>query len=404
MPVSRFLRAALVLGLLSAIGPFAIDMYLPALPAIGHSLGADVGAVQLTLTAFFLAIGAGQLLYGPVSDMVGRKPPLYVGLCLFTLASIGCALASDVQTLVAMRFLQGLGAAAGMAIPRAVVRDLHTGTEAARLMSLLMLVFSVSPILAPLLGSGVIALTGWRGVFWVVALAALAGLLLVRLALRETRPEAERVQSSLGSAARAYATLLRDGHYLGLVGIGSTALAGFFVYVAGSSFVFINHYGLTPQQYSLAFSFNAVAFIGMAQFTAPLGRRFGMVPLVKAASTASGVFMAALLAYYLAGGDRMAVLIGLFFVSSGFLGLVIPTSSVLALERHGAIAGTASALMGTLQMLGGALAMGVVSLFANGKPLPMVVGIVASALASVALTWLTLGRRQAGPAVQRVQG
>ena len=223
MPVSRFLRAALVLGLLSAIGPFAIDMYLPALPAIGHSLGADVGAVQLTLTAFFLAIGAGQLLYGPVSDMVGRKPPLYVGLCLFTLASIGCALASDVQTLVAMRFLQGLGAAAGMAIPRAVVRDLHTGTEAARLMSLLMLVFSVSPILAPLLGSGVIALTGWRGVFWVVALAALAGLLLVRLALRETRPEAERVQSSLGSAARAYATLLRDGHYLGLVGIGSTA-------------------------------------------------------------------------------------------------------------------------------------------------------------------------------------
>ncbi len=193
MFVSPFLKTALILGLLSAIGPFAIDMYLPALPDIGRSLGAEVGAVQLTLTVFFLALGTGQLFYGPVSDMVGRKPPLYVGLGLFTLASIGCALASEVQTLIALRFLQGLGAAAGMAIPRAVVRDLHTGTEAARLMSLLMLVFSVSPILAPLVGSGVIAVTGWRGVFWAVALASLAGMALVFGALKETRGPEQRV-------------------------------------------------------------------------------------------------------------------------------------------------------------------------------------------------------------------
>ncbi len=173
---SHFLRMALVLGLLSSIGPFAIDMYLPALPAIGSSLGAPVGQVQWTLMAFFLSLGVGQLLYGPVSDMVGRKPPLYFGLGLFALASVGCALATDVQTLVVLRFLQGLGAAAGMAIPRAVVRDLHTGNEAARIMSLLMLVFSISPILAPLAGSGVIAFAGWRGVFWAVALASVAGL------------------------------------------------------------------------------------------------------------------------------------------------------------------------------------------------------------------------------------
>lgn len=387
---TRYLRMALILGLLSAIGPFAIDMYLPALPAIGSSLGAEVGAVQFSLTAFFLSLGVGQLLYGPVSDMVGRKPPLYFGLGLFTRASIGCALATDIQTLVALRFLQGLGAAAGMAIPRAVVRDLHTGTEAARLMSLLMLVFSVSPILAPLAGSGVIALTGWRGVFWAVALASVAGLALVYGALQETRSEADRVESSLGSALRAYGLLLRDGHYLGLVGIGSTALAGFFVYLAGSPFVLINHYGLTPTQYSLAFSFNAVAFIGASQFTGLLGRRFGLVRLVKFAASASGLTMTLLLAYYLAGGDRLAVLIALYFVASGFMGLVIPTASVLALEKHGAIAGTASALMGTLQMLGGAAAMGIVSLFATGKPLPMVVGMAAGALVGVALTWITL--------------
>ena len=391
MHFSRFLKMALILGLLSAIGPFAIDMYLPALPDIGASLGASVGAVQWSLTAFFLALGAGQLFYGPISDMVGRKPPLYFGLGLFTVASVGCALASDIETLVALRFLQGLGAAAGMAIPRAVVRDLHTGTDAARLMSLLILVFSVSPILAPLAGSGVIALTGWRGVFWVVAVAAVAGLALVYGSLQETRPASDRVESSLGGALRAYALLLRDWHYLGLVFIGASAMAGFFVYLAGSPFVLINHYGLSPTQYSLAFGLNAAAFIGSAQFTGPLGRRFGLVPLAKWAVTACGLVMASLLVYYLVGGDQLLVLVSLYFVASAFMGMVIPTVSVLALEEHGPIAGTASALMGTLQMLGGAAAMAIVSLFANGKPLPMVVGMASGALIGVALTWITLG-------------
>ena len=391
---------ALILALLSAIGPFAIDMYLPALPAIGQSLGAEVGAVQWSLTAFFLALGCGQLLYGPISDMLGRKPPLYFGLGLFTLASVGCALATNIETLVALRFVQGLGAAAGMAIPRAVVRDLHTGNEAARLMSLLMLVFSVSPILAPLVGSGVIAVSGWRGVFWVVALAAVAGLALVYGMLNETRPAHDRVESSLGSALRAYGVLLRDTHYLGLVFIGGCAMSGFFVYLASSPFVLINHYGLTPTQYSLAFSFNAIAFIGASQFTATLGARFGLVRVVKAAASASGVVMLALVGYYLAGGDRLEVLIALYFVASAFMGLVIPTTSVLALEEHGAIAGTASALLGTLQMLSGAAAMGIVGLFANGEPLPMVIGMATGALIGVALTWVTLG----GARAQRLHG
>ncbi|RYF26798.1 MAG: Bcr/CflA family efflux MFS transporter [Comamonadaceae bacterium] len=395
MHFSRFLQTALVLGLLSAIGPFAIDMYLPALPAIGASLGADVASVQWSLTAFFLALGAGQLFYGPVSDMVGRKPPLYFGLALFTLASVGCALATDIQTLIALRFVQGLGAAAGMVIPRAVVRDLHTGNEAARLMSLLMLVFSVSPLLAPLAGSGVIALTGWRGVFWAVAVAALAGLVLVNRALTETRLPADRVGSDLRSALTGYGVLLRDGHFMGLVLISGCSIAGFFVYLAGSPFVLINHYGLTPVQYSLAFSVNAAAFFVSAQFTARLGVRYGLVSVVKVAVSAAGAVMVALLSYYLAGGDRLAVLLVLYFIASGCMGLVIPTTSVLALEEHGAIAGTASALLGTLQMLIGAAAMGLVGLFATGKPLPMVVGMATGALVGLALTWITLGGARA---------
>ncbi len=388
---------ALLLGLLSAIGPFAIDMYLPALPAIGQTLGADIGAVQMSLTAFFLSLGAGQLLFGPVSDMVGRKPPLYAGLALFALASVGCALATDIHTLIVLRLLQGLGAAAGMAIPRAVVRDLHTGTDAARLMSLLILVFSVSPILAPLAGSAVIAFAGWRGVFWAVTIAAVAGLAMMATQLEETRPPADRVESSLGSALAAYGLLLRDWHYLGLVFIGGFAMAGFFTYLASSSFVMIGHYGLSPAMYSVAFGVNAAAFIGASQFTGPLGERYGLVGLVKFGVVASSLAMLAMFAYFAGGGDSLWVLVVLYFVASGFMGLVIPTTGVLALEMHGAIAGTASALLGTLQMLTGALAMTVVGMFSDGRPLPMVTGMAAGAFISLALTWLTLGRVRSEP-------
>jgi DHA1 family bicyclomycin/chloramphenicol resistance-like MFS transporter len=397
---SRFLKMALLLGLLSAIGPFAIDMYLPALPAIGQSLGADIGAVQMSLTAFFLSLGIGQLLYGPVSDMVGRKPPLYAGLALFALASIGCAMATDIQTLIVLRFIQGLGAAAGMAIPRAIVRDLHTGTDAARLMSLLMLVFSVSPILAPLAGSGVIALSGWRGVFWVVMVASVAGMAMMFTQLDETRPPSERVESSLGSALGAYWLLLRDRHYLGLVFIGAFAMAGFFTYLANSSFVMIDHYGLSPAVYSVAFGVNAAAFIAASQFTGALGERFGLVRVVKFGVLACGAVMLAMFSYFASGGDRLAVLIVLYFIASGFMGLVIPTTGVLALEAHGAIAGTASALLGTLQMLTGAFMMALVGLFTDGRPLPMVAGMAAGAFVAVVLTWLTLGGWRTVPALE----
>ena len=227
----------------------------------------------------------------------------------------------------------------------------------------------------------------------------MAGLALVYASLGETRPAAERVESSLGGALGAYGLLLRDWHYLGLVFIGGCAMAGFFVYLAGSPFVLINHYGLTPTQYSLAFSVNAAAFIGTSQFTAALGERFGLVRLVKVAATGSGMVMVAMLGYYLLGGDQLAVLIGLYFVASALMGLVIPTTSVLALEKHGAIAGTASALLGTLQMLTGAAAMGIVGLFANGKPLPMVVGMATGALVGVALAWITLAGHSDHPPV-----
>ncbi len=387
---SSFFRTALVLGLLSAIGPFAIDMYLPALPSIGQSLGASMNAVQASLMAFFISLGIGQIIYGPVSDMVGRKAPLYFGMVLFAVGSIGCALAPDIQTLVVLRFIQGLGASAGMVIPRAVVRDLHTGHDAARIMSLLMLVFSVSPILAPLVGSLLIEMIGWRSVFWAVTVAAILGLALIATSLPETRPPAERLGSSVRSALGGYGVLLRDKHFLGLVFIGAFGISSFFAYLANSSFVMIDHYGLTPRQYSIAFAANAASFIGVSQLTGRLTAKFGLAPVVKVAVTGYAGIMVILLGVNLMGVDRLDVMLALLFAGFGFLGLVIPTTAVLALDAHGPIAGTASALMGTLQFVTGAVIMAVTGLFVDGTARPMLGGIAFSAAVAFVLAWVTL--------------
>lgn len=389
---SPFLRTAVVLGLVSAIGPFAIDMYLPALPTIGQSLNASMGSVQASLMVFFVALALGQLVYGTASDMLGRKPPLYFGLVLFGIASVGCALAPNIESLIAWRFVQGLGASAGMVIPRAIVRDLHTGVDAARLMSLLMLVFSVSPILAPLVGSVLIEWSGWRSVFWAVTGIATVSFVILFAGLDETRSPADRTQSTLRGALAGYWELLRDRHFNGLVFIGAFGMASFFAYLANSPFVMIDHYGLTPRQYSMAFAINAASFIGVSQFTGKLAARFGLVPMVQFAVVGYAAVMVLLLLQNLLGVDRLDVLMVLMLIGFGFLGLVVPATSVLALEAHGAIAGTASALMGTLQFVTGAVVMGVVGQFVDGTALPMVAAIAGCALAALAIAWRTLAR------------
>jgi len=392
---TSFYRTAIVLGLLSAIGPFAIDMYLPALPTIGKDLGTDASVTQLSLLAFFISFALSQLVYGPISDMWGRKAPLYLGISIFAAASVGCALAGDIETLIAFRFLQGIGGAAGMVIPRAIVRDMHTGVAAARLMSLLMLVFSISPILAPLSGSAVIEFYGWRGVFWAVTVAALIGLVLLATQLTETRPAEHRTQSGLGSALAAYRTLLTDRNFLTLTFIGGLGISSFLVYLANSPFVLIDHYGLTPTQYSIAFSLNAVSFFTVSQMTGWLGARFGLIRVMRIAVTAFAATLVTMALVMSAGFDQLPVMAGFLFVGYGFLGLVIPTSAVLALEEHGEIAGTASSLMGTLHFVTAAVAMVIVSLFADGTALPMAGGIALAAALAFVLTQATIGRRAA---------
>ena len=395
---ASFAKSAIVLGLLSAVGPFAIDMYLPALPTISESLGASTAATQMTLMVFFVAFGLCQIVYGPVSDMVGRKPPLYFGLVIFGLGSVGCALSPSIGWLIAFRILQGVGASSVMVIPRAIVRDMHTGVEATRLMALMMLVFSVAPILAPLVGSALIVPFGWRAVFVAVTLVAILGLVLLTFFQPETRLPKDRIRISVASLVGGFGKLLRDGRFLGLTFMAGLGMSSFFVFLASSSFIYIDHFGLTPTQYSLAFSVNAVGFIGASQFAAKLGGRFGMARVVTTAVSCYAVAAVALFAVTFSGVDSLAVLMVMLFVAYAFLGLVIPTTMVLALDEHGPIAGMASALGGTLQMVTGALMIVVVSIFFDGTALPMVTAIAACAVGALILSRLTLARRGFAPA------
>jgi DHA1 family bicyclomycin/chloramphenicol resistance-like MFS transporter len=397
MTLSPFARNAIVLGLLSAVGPFAIDMYLPALPTIAANLHTSTASTQMTLMAFFAAFGICQIVYGPVSDMVGRKPPLYFGLTLFLLGSIGCAFAPDIGWLIAFRALQGIGASAVMVIPRAIIRDLHTGVDATRLMALVMLVFSVSPILAPLVGSGLIVPFGWRAVFVAVTGIAALALSLVATFLPETRPPEERVSVSIVGVLESFGQLLRHGRFIGLTLIGGLGMASFFCFLASSSFIYIDHFGMTPTQYSLAFSVNAVGFIGSSQFAAALGARFGMGRVVFSAVSFYALFALILFAFTAAGFDSLPLLMALLFCTFACLGLVIPSTMVLALEDHGPIAGMASALGGAIQMLAGGVVIIIVSFFFDGTARPMVAAITLCAIGAFAASAATLGRREIAP-------
>lgn len=383
---------ALVLGSLSWIGPFAIDMYLPAMPVIAASLGASVSASQATLMSFFLSFGISQLVYGPATDVLGRKPPLYFGLVTFALASVGCAMSTSIGMLIVMRFIQGIGAAAVMSIPRAVIRDCYTGNEATRLMSTIMLIISVSPMLAPLLGSVVIVPFGWRAVFFAVALATVVGLAMTRFGLRETLAPEKRSPFSLGEMFRAFGVLVRDGHFMGLTLIGGMGMGSFFAFLATSSFLYMEYYGLSSFQYSLAFSVNALGFFAASQVAANLEARFGTMTVIRCAVAGYCVGGCVLLAVVLLGIDHFPLLVALLFTTYGFLGLVLPTSMVLALENHGPIAGTAAALGGTLQMVIGALAIAIVSAVFNSTPVPLAVAVAICGVAAVALSRLLLGQ------------
>ncbi len=380
MKNNSILQNAIILGLLTAIGPFAVDMYLPALPAIGQGLGGDDNGIMLTLTSFFISFGIFQLIFGTVSDMYGRRGPLLAGLLLFIAASAGCALADSLGALIVWRFLQGIGGAAGIIIARAIVRDLYHGVQEVKMMSLLMLVFSVSPLLAPLAGSYVVEFFEWRALFWVLAALGVAGTILMMLCLSETLPPEKRISAGFTSMRAAFAALIRDRPYVGMTLIGAFGITAFFIFLGNSSFVMMEYYDLTAREFSLLFSASAVAFFAAAQCNERLSKRFGIHNIILPAAVGFGLSMGLMAILIVLGITSLTLMMG--FLCAGFacLGIILPTISVMALANHGDIAGTAASVANTVQLLIGAAAIGVSGMFADGTPVPMALGMAGCAV------------------------
>lgn len=389
------LRMALVLGLLSAVGPFAIDMYLPALPQVAEDLGTTEAGAALTLTAYFLTFGVAQMIWGPMADALGRRRPLLIGVAIFLGASVLAALAPDLGTLIAARAAQALGAATLMAVPRAVIRDMASGPEAARMMAAIMIVISVSPMLAPLFGSMVLVVGSWRAIFAVLAAASVVSLGVIVLVLPETlRPEDRqpvRLRAMLGGAQR----LLGDRSFMGLTMIGGFGMSSFFVFLATGSFVYTREFGLSPTGFSIAFAINAVGFFGASQLAGRLGARYGMqrVITVSVAGFAAATVLLAGLGW--AGMATLPVVVAGLFVANAFLGLVIPTAMVLALDPHPDIAGLASSLGGTIQMLTGGVMIAVTGLVLDNSAASMTLAIALCGVAAWAAAALSVPRARA---------
>lgn len=380
-------RIAPILGALGALGPLSIDMYLPAMPQIAASLNVGEGQVQFSLMSFFAGLMIGQLFYGPISDSIGRKPVIYAGLFLFVVGSIGSITATTAEQLAAWRFIHGLGGSAGMVMGLAIVRDLYTGQTAAKLIAMMMLVLGVAPILAPLLGSAIIAVAPWQALFGALALFGVADLVLVWIALPETRMEELRAASRPLDAARNYAHLLASRRFLPYVAVAAFAQAGFFAYLAGSSFVFISLHGLTPAAYSGVFAVNSIGLIAAAQTAPLLMGRFQPQTIVRASVVIYAATAVSLAAVDMAGGASLAMLAVSLFVIIAARALVMPICSVMALESYGAISGTASALLGALQFGAGTFASFIVGATANGAALPMIAAIAACGTAACILAF-----------------
>jgi DHA1 family bicyclomycin/chloramphenicol resistance-like MFS transporter len=382
----KYVQLVLVLGALSAIGPLTIDTYLPALPELSRQLGATDAQAQATITGLLIGLGLGQLIIGPLSDSIGRRKPLLAGLVLHAGMSVLCALAPSIGLLTVTRTLQGLAGAAVAVVAMAVVRDLFSGIRAAQLLSRLVLVLGVAPILAPSLGSALLSLTSWRGIFVVLAAIALGLLALAFVALPETLPVERRRPVSITGSLRAYGTLFRDRLFVVMVLVAGLMFATLFAYISGAPFVLQDLYGMTPQQFGLAFSANAVGMIAMTQINPWLVKRYSPVSVLSFGVLLAFAGAVTLLVLMVLGvGGWFAFMAPLFFVISA-AGLSFPNAPAIALNRHGESAGTAAALLGASQFMIGGMVAPLVGVFANGTPVPMAVIMVGTTgLAAVLL-------------------
>jgi DHA1 family bicyclomycin/chloramphenicol resistance-like MFS transporter len=382
-------RLAILLGALTALTPLGVDMYLPAFPVMGRELGASPAEIQRTLASFLLGMAAGQLVYGPLADRLGRRLPMFIGLALFVVASIGCALAASAEALTWLRLLQALGGCVGGVVSRAVVRDLCDERGAVRMMSMLMLAMGAAPILAPMFGGWLLAGFGWRAIFWVLAAYGAVGLAVLALTLPESLPPDQRRRDGPAAILGVYLMIARDRRFLAHALASALPMGGLFAYLVGSPHLLMGEHGLGPSEYGLAFGSNAAGLILASQVIARVVRRRppGWLLLRVLALLALAGF--GVLAAVLNGG--LLPLLAALFCFIGLMGATLPLASALAMQPMGRVAGSASALMGTLQFGVGAVVGASLGAFGGGTTTAMGVVIGLAGLAGL-LAHLALRR------------
>ncbi|HEY9294195.1 MAG TPA: multidrug effflux MFS transporter [Microlunatus sp.] len=366
----KYVQLVLLLGALSAIGPLTIDTYLPALPALSAELQASDASTQLTMTGLLAGLGLGQLIIGPLSDSVGRRKPLIFGLLGHAVMSLVCALAPSITMLIIARTVQGVAGAAVAVVAMAIVRDLFTGLKAAQLLSRLVLVTGVSPILAPSIGSALLSLTDWQGIFVVLAAVALSTMIIAMIALPETLPLTRRTPAEPIRWLQSYAGLFSDRLYLIMVAVTALMFSALFAYVAGSPFVLQDVFGLSPAQYGVVFAINAAGLIVMTQLNPVLVKRFGPERVLTGAVITGVVASVAMLITSVAGAGLIGFILPIFVLLAA-CGVSAPNSTAIALSRHGEAAGTAAALLGSAQFVVGGFASPLVGALNNGTAIPL---------------------------------
>ena len=365
MTSRKYFFLVLILGTLSAIGPFSIDMYLPGFPSIAANLHTTVAQVALSLSSFFIGISVGQLLYGPLLDRFGRKNPLYFGLTLYVIASLGCATATSVEALIGLRFLQAIGGCVGMVAARAMVRDIFPVSENAKVFSLLMLVIAVSPLVAPTVGGYLAANVHWHYIFVILAGFGVFVLLGVHFVLPESRKADASVSLLPRSIMRTFFSVFRNPQFYTYVFTSSIASAGLYAYIAGSPGVFIEMYKVTEQQYGWIFAFAAMGLIGSSQLNSLMLRWYKSEQIIVVSLCCQSLISLVLFGGMVAGWWNLYAAVGGIFLFLCCQGFTFPNASALALAPFEKKAGSASALMGSIQMCIGATASAMVSVLSN---------------------------------------
>ncbi len=384
----------LLVGALSAFGPLSIDMYLPGLPELRADFGVGASQTQLTLSACLLGLATGQLLAGPMSDAFGRRRPLMLGVGLYAIASLLCAVAPTIQALIAFRFVQGFAGAAGIVIARSVVRDLYSGVAAARFFSLLLLVSGLAPILAPLLGGQLLRVVSWRGVFVTLALIGTALVIATATFLSETHQPEHRQSAGARSILRTFRRLATDRSFVGYALSGGLASAALFSYISGSPFVLQEIYGVSQQKYSFIFASIAAGYVTCGQINGRLVGRVAPKTLLRfglSGMASGGIAFLLMVVIGGSGGVGLAGIVPALVVLVASLGFILPNSTALALADHPHTAGSASALIGLLQYAIGATAAPLVGIAGEDTAVPMAI-VVATAATSALLIFLLLTR------------